>query len=203
MTTDPAEGAANWLAAARRGSSVALGQALETCRLYLLGIADEQLVADLRAKGGASDIVQQTFLEAQRDFAGFHGDSAEELRYWLRKLLLHNIADFTRRYRSAGKRQIAREVALARDSSAESVEKVLPTDTPTPSGRAIAREELVALHRALDRLPDTYRKVITWRYLEEQPFEEIAKRLDRSENAVRKLWLRAVERLRGDMDLGP
>jgi hypothetical protein len=44
---------------------------------YLGGIAARELGPDLRAKGGASDLVQQTFLEAQRDFAAFRGGSAE------------------------------------------------------------------------------------------------------------------------------
>jgi hypothetical protein len=67
------------LAAARRGSREALGQSLEACRRYLLAIADRQLDQDLQAKGGASDLVQETFLEAQRDFGQFHGPSPDEL----------------------------------------------------------------------------------------------------------------------------
>ena len=53
------------LAAARTGSSEALGQALQACRGYLLLLAERELDPDLRAKGGASDVVQETFLEAQ------------------------------------------------------------------------------------------------------------------------------------------
>src|SRR5262245_26207367 len=74
---DAAANAARWLPAARAGSSEALGQVLEACRGYLLLIAGQELEPALRAKGGASDLVQQTFLEAQRDFAGFHGTTHE------------------------------------------------------------------------------------------------------------------------------
>src|SRR5262245_3638614 len=203
MTSDPSEGAATWLPAARAGSREALGRALDACRAYLLGIADGELDDDLRAKGGASDIVQQTFLEAQRDFAAFRGASADELRAWLRHLLLNNVADFTRRYRAAAKRQIGREVALAEDRPSGSGEGGVAADTPSPSGRAVAHEQAEALRRALERLPEDYRQVITWRYLEEQSFDEIARRMQRSVNAVRKLWLRAVERLRQEMDFTP
>jgi RNA polymerase sigma-70 factor (ECF subfamily) len=203
MTTDPAEGSARSLQAARAGSTEALGHALEACRVYLLGIADEELEPDLRAKGGASDIVQQTFLEAQRDFAGFHGASADELRAWLRHLLLNNVTDFTRRYRVAAKRLVGREVGLADDSASGIAGAGVPSDTPSPSGHAMAHEQAEALRRALERLPDDYRQVITWRYLEEKSFEEMAGLMQRSENAVRKLWLRAVERLRLEMDASP
>src|SRR4051794_33646249 len=93
---DPAAELDALLPAARAGSADALGAALEACRLYLLAVADRELHTDLRAKGGASDIVQDTFLEAQRDFDHFHGASAADLRAWLRRLLLNNLANFAR-----------------------------------------------------------------------------------------------------------
>src|SRR5215470_12639237 len=88
-----------WLSQARAGSRDALGQMLEAYRTYLLLIANQQLSPELQAKGGASDLVQDTFFEAQRDFAGFAGNSADELQAWLRQLLLHNLANFARQYR--------------------------------------------------------------------------------------------------------
>src|ERR1700730_12825101 len=80
--------AAQWLPAARSGSLEALGRVLEACRDYLLLVANKELDPKLQAKGGASDLVQQTFLEAQRDFARFRGDSEDELLAWMRHLLL-------------------------------------------------------------------------------------------------------------------
>ena len=99
--------AAQWLPAARQGSREALGQALQACRNYLLLVASKELDPELQAKGGASDLVQQTFLEAQCDFARFQGSSEDELLAWLRRLLLHNLGDFTRRYRDTSKRAVS------------------------------------------------------------------------------------------------
>ena len=59
------------IAAARGGSASALGQLLEGCRKYLLLVANESLDSDLRPKGGASDLVQETFVQAQRIFERF------------------------------------------------------------------------------------------------------------------------------------
>ena len=56
---------------ARQGSLDALGRLLESCRNYLLLLANQQLREDLQAKAGGSDLVQDTFLEAQRDFRAF------------------------------------------------------------------------------------------------------------------------------------
>jgi RNA polymerase sigma-70 factor (ECF subfamily) len=186
------------LAAARSGSRQALGEALEACRAYLLAIANRQLNPALQAKGGPSDIVQQTFLEAQRDFEQFRGSTVEELQAWLKHLLLHNVADFARGFERTDKRRIDREVTLP-GSSTSNASGGLAADTPTPSLRAMAEEQAVKLRRALEALPEDYRQVIVWRYQEEQSFAEIAQRMNRSENAVRKLWFRAIERLEQEM----
>ena len=46
----PPKEVTRWLVAARGGSSEALGQVLEACRGYLLGIASRRLSDDLRSK---------------------------------------------------------------------------------------------------------------------------------------------------------
>src|SRR6516225_2525174 len=138
--TDPGGDAAQWLDLARAGSPEALGQVLETFRGYLLLIADREMDPELRAKGGASDLVQETFLEAQRDFARFHGTRAEELRAWLRRLLLNNVANFTRQYRERAKRQVGREIPLEAGGSSHERGAGLEADTLSPSGEALAQE---------------------------------------------------------------
>src|ERR1700682_22695 len=55
------------LEAARNGSRDAPGRLLETCRLPLLRLARRVLTPDVQAKGGASDLVQDTFLNALRE----------------------------------------------------------------------------------------------------------------------------------------
>jgi RNA polymerase sigma-70 factor (ECF subfamily) len=197
---DFARDAGRWLAEARAGDREALGQALEACRRYLLLVAERQLDPDLRAKGGASDLVQETFLEAQRDFGGFQGTSSPELRAWLRRLLLNNLGHFTRRYRATGKRAIGREVGLQAEDSADTPLPEPAADTPSPSVEAMAQEQAAALRQALERLPQDYRQVIALRYLEGRSFEEIGRLLHRSPDAARKLWARAMERFREEWE---
>jgi RNA polymerase sigma-70 factor (ECF subfamily) len=190
---------ARLLAEARAGSREALGRLLEACRRYLLLIAERDLGDDLKAKGGASDLVQQSFLEAQQDFPGFRGGTAEELRAWLRQLLRNNLANFTRTYRDAAKRGVDRERPLDGPGSAEGCGAGLTAATPSPSAEAVANEDAAALARALQRLPEDYRQAITLRHQEQLSFEEIGRRLGRTANAARLLWLRAVERLQEEM----
>jgi RNA polymerase sigma-70 factor (ECF subfamily) len=192
--SDRADGAARWLPAARAGSQEAVGRALEACRGYLLLIANRELGADLQPKGAPSDLVQETFLQAHRDFGQFRGDSDEELLAWLRCLLQHRLANFARGFRGTQKRGLGREVALGTDSAAAP-----PTPEDTPSVQMMAREQAEAVEQALARLPKDYRRVILLRYQENRTFEEIGALLGRSAEAARKLWWRALERVQEDL----
>src|SRR5262249_36849525 len=184
---------------ARAGSREALGQALEACRRYLLQVAQQELDAGLRAKASPSDLVQETFLEAQRDFGQFHGSSEAELLAWLRQLLRHRLGKLRRHYRTT-KRRITREVNLEPDDSSADLGGGVAATTSTPSGHAMAHEQDAALQGALERLPDDYQRVIVWRYQEERSFEEIGQLLQRSPEAARKLWARAIERLQQELE---
>lgn len=197
---DQSRDPARWLPAARAGSREALGQVLEECRRYLLRIANQRLAPDLQAKGGASDIVQQTFLEAQRDFAGFQGETEAELRAWLRQLLVHNLANFRRHYLATDKRQVGREIALEANPGSTDPGVQVVAGTPSPSREVMDREEAEVLRRALERLPEEFRQVIALRHHEQRTFEEIARLMNRSPNGARTLWLRAVEQLAQELE---
>ena len=175
---------------ARGGSPEALGRVLEAYRRYLLLLANKQLGPDLRAKGGASDLVQDTFLDAQRDFAQFRGQSPGEFRVWLRQILMHNLGVFTRRFRGTARRAVAREVGL-RGASVSGGSLFEPAgSSASPSAKVAGRESSAALSVALDRLPEDYRRAITLRYHHNLTFEEIGREMGRSPEAARKVWAR-------------
>jgi RNA polymerase sigma-70 factor (ECF subfamily) len=183
-----------WLTAARGGSGKARGELFEACRAYLLLIANRELDSDLRAKGGASDLVQETFLEAQQNFNRFQGESEAELLAWLRAILLANLSNFERRYRWTAKRDVSRELPL--DGLSEDGKRRLPTlcdAEPSPSWHAVAREEVEKMERAIERLPGDYARVVTLVHREHCSFESAAQMMNRSVDATRRLWSRAIE----------
>jgi len=194
---EQAQDAVILIQAARAGSREALGNALETYRNYLLLIAERELGDDLRAKGGASDLVQEAFLEAHKDFARFQGETEADLRSWLRTLLLNRLSKFARRYRQTQKRGIGSEVPL--DANQERGAG-LAGDEPTPSKMLMAGEHAQAVQLALERLPKDQREVILLRYQEQLTFEEVGRRMDRSADAARKLWWRALVRLQEELE---
>lgn len=171
----------------------ALGRRFQGFRAYLLRVAGREMNPELRAKCGASDLVQQTFCEAVRDREALRGRTADQVRGWLRGILIHTIRDVARSYGQA-KRRTALEVSIDRGDSRGLVDPEL-----TPGARAIAREEADSVDAALARLPEDYRRVIELRNREGRPFGEIGDILGRSADAARMLWFRAVERLQQEL----
>lgn len=184
------------IASARCGCPTALGQMFESLRMQLIALADEELPDVLRAKIGPSDVVQETALDMQRDFDHFRGTTAEECFAWLRSILRNNVVDAVRRFEASQKREIAREEPLegkARDDAA------MLSTSRIPEVSAIRREDAVAVTAALARMPGDQRRVIELRYWQALSFADIGLEMDRSADAVRKLWYRALERLQTEL----
>jgi RNA polymerase sigma-70 factor (ECF subfamily) len=146
---------------ARAGDAEALGRLLELYRNYLRLLAFTQASKGLRLRIDPSDLVQETFLEAFRDFAGFQGETEAELVAWLRRILARNLADQARRHQSLGRdwrRQRSLEALLER--SGLGVHEALASALSSPSARLIRRERAVVLADLLARLPADYREVL-------------------------------------------
>ena len=185
-----------------RSDPDAVARAMESYRSYLLSVANREIESSLAQKAGASDLVQETFLEAQRDLGVFQGRSEGELKGWLRRILRNNLTNFIRRYRGAQKRQAGREISLDRgdNDSSGSVKDELTSSAPSPSGLAIQSEEYAHVKRALEALSERDRQVILWRSQDHQSWDEIGQRLGSNAVAARKTWSRAVQRLRDRLD---
>ena len=181
---------------ARQGDQQCRQQLFELCRSYLAFVARAQVESWLRCKVDASDLVQETFLEAHRDFDRFQGASEQEWLAWLRKILSHNVADFVRQYRGTEKRQERREIRLAdpaRSSLGGAPEPAAPT--PTPSQEFLRLDRDLRVTAALAQLPADYQEVIVLRNLERLSFNEVAEQMGRSRPAVQMLWMRAIRKL--------
>jgi RNA polymerase sigma-70 factor (ECF subfamily) len=194
MTTD----AERLLQKARDGDAATLGDLLELYRRYLALLARVQIGRRLQGKVDASDLVQETFLEAHRNFPRFRGDHEGQLICWLRQILAAKLADLVRHYLGTKGRdpRLEREIEDAFGHSSLLLDGGLIAPQSSPSHQAARREQAVLLADALDQLPPDYREVLVLRHLEENTFPEVARRMGRSLDSVQKLWMRALARLR-------
>jgi RNA polymerase sigma-70 factor (ECF subfamily) len=141
---------------------------------------------------------QETFLEAQRDFAQFQGTTEKELIAWLRQLLVRNLHNLLRHYLGTKRRDVRleRELAADVDISSQMLGQIPISPISSPSQQAARREQEVLLANAQEQLPGHYRDVIVLRTLQSLSFLDIAKQMGRTVDSVEKLWARALLRLR-------
>jgi len=177
---------------------------LHVYRNYLKLLVITQLERKLQQRVSASDVVQETFLEANRDFPQFRGKSSGEFCAWLRRILVNNLHRVVEKHVLAAKRDVRREVSLENlatslEQSTARLEAMLPDPGTSPSGNAQRHEMEVVLADRLAELPPDYRDAIVMRHIEGLAFEAIGDRLDRSAGAARMLWLRAIQALRERM----
>jgi RNA polymerase sigma-70 factor (ECF subfamily) len=170
--------------AARNEGPAALGRLLDAAYGYLTFLAVGRMGREYSAKFGISDIVQESVKDAQRAFDGFEGGSTGEFFAWLRRIVHSNVRDEERKH--------ARAVGFER-----------PLDALPPiavsgdvEARAMQGDLAAMIEECLARLPEQHAAVLRFRYWEGLTFPEIGLRMGRSDEAVRKLWVRSLDRLR-------
>jgi RNA polymerase sigma-70 factor (ECF subfamily) len=177
-------------------SGSGLGTLLQHCRAYLLDIANAETSNKLSVRVAPSDLVQETLAEALRSFRQFQGTTEEELRAWLRGILRHNIADAHRHHFQTQKRGAGEVVSIPLSGySRGRVLDRLVSPISSPSSMARRRERAERLRAAINDLPEDYREVIRLRHFDGLLLEEVGERIGRTPEAVRKLWVRGLEKL--------
>jgi len=176
------------------------GRLMEGLRQYLLMMANQVIGPELQAKFGPSDLVQETFLEAQRHLDGFQGRSEPEIRAWLRRIMECRLANLRRSYLGTEKRAVAREVALGIvGAHSDECAAIAASPAPSPSNHAVRNERAEALEQAMQRLPEHYRQAVAWRHHDGLSWDEIGQRMSCTAEAARKVWSRAIVQLKREV----
>ncbi|MEO2018074.1 MAG: sigma-70 family RNA polymerase sigma factor [Fuerstiella sp.] len=138
-----------------------LENVVERYRQYLVMLADRQLDSRLRGKLDASDVVQQTLLEAHQNHEQFRGAHEAEMVAWLRKILANNLLDAIRGLRRE-KRDVDREQSIeaAIEHSSVRLEGWLADEQSRPSQNLARQEEARHLADTMATLPETQREAL-------------------------------------------
>ncbi len=191
----------NLIEAAQQGDAECRDRLFALCRSYLNFVARSQIETWLRRKVDASDLVQETMLEAFRDFDRFDGRTEQEWLAWLRRILSHNAADFVRHYRGTAKRAVGREVSFRDPADSQAPGAAEPAaDQPTPSQEFLQLDTELRVTAALSELSPDHQEVILLRNLQRLSFNEVAERMGRTRPAVQMLWMRAIRKLQESLE---
>lgn len=179
---------------AMAGESEALGPLLDRFRPLLRVRARESLPVPMLARIDESDVVQQTCLLVLRQIDRLRGRSAGEFVAWLLQVHQHNLLNMVEHHRGAAKRAISRERPEAENAAAN-----IPGRITSPSQKAVRGERRRQLERNIDTLSEGQREAVRMRFMEEASLSEIARRMDRSEEAVAGLLKRGIAQLKRTM----
>jgi RNA polymerase sigma-70 factor (ECF subfamily) len=190
------------LVLAKAGDGAALGKLLERYRNYVGLLIQLQVGRRLRSKVDVEDLLQEIWLEIHRKIVLFRGSSEREFLTWARRLIGSILANQVRHYFGTKRRDLRLERALIDelDQSSRSLNESLVASSSSPSQKAVRREQAVLLADALQKLPKDYREVIILRQLEGLSFPDVARRMERTEDSVKNVWLRALARLRRTLE---
>jgi RNA polymerase sigma-70 factor (ECF subfamily) len=190
------------LVLAKAGDGAALGRLLERYRNYMGLLVRLQVGRRLRRKVDVEDLLQEVWLEIHRKIVTFRGSSEREFLMWVRRMIGSILANQVRHFLGTKCRDLRLERALVDelDQSSRALNRSLIAPQSTPSQQAVRREQAVILADALQGLPEDYREVIILRQLEGLSFPDVARRLGRTEDSVKNVWLRALARLRRTLE---
>jgi RNA polymerase sigma-70 factor (ECF subfamily) len=152
---------------------------------------------ELRSKLESMDIVQDTLIHALGGLEGFTYKNEGDFVRWLSKIAENELRGNLRKLH-ADKRDIRKDLQL--DDNRPTTEggyATIPTpvDATTPSVILSQRDELARLEKAIDELKPEYKKVIILTKIDGLSYNEMGKRLGKSDEAVRKLVSRAMAEL--------
>lgn len=183
-----------WCRAAADGDEAALQQLMLCHHGRFAAFARRKIGVDWQQRIDADDLLQEAYIEVYRAIAHFSPDGDDAFYAWVSRIIDHAFIDRVR-YWKRQKRDPARETAAAGSQARASLLEKCQRAGYTPSLDLRREDAEAALLQCLARLPDDYRLVVQRLYLHERPLAEVAADLGRTDDAVRRLAGRAIEKL--------
>ena len=165
---------------ARRGDRAAFDELAGVCRDRLATLVRFRLGESLRREVDSEDVIQETHLRAFQTIDRLTSRSKDSFFRWLSGIARNVILEQCRKIRPT--------------ADLEGEERQV--ESASPSGTIRRQERLDRLQRALDELSPDYRFVLRGVLVEKLPLTEVARRMNRTPNAVSLILLRANRKLR-------
>jgi RNA polymerase sigma-70 factor (ECF subfamily) len=193
----PPEVENRWVRRALDGDAESLNRLLDVHRDRLRRIIAMRISPRLSARIDASDVLQDTYVEATRALPQYQANPGLPFFLWLRHLAHQRVIQLCRAHLLAQRRSVDREQSFNgfSDPTSESIAEQLIGRTSTPSHQAMRAEARQQLTQTLHRMEPTDREVLMLRHFERLSGPETAAVLCISHEAVKKRYRRALQRL--------
>lgn len=190
-----------------RGETDVMGDLFVHYQERLWRMVDLRMDRRLGGRVSASDIVQETFIDAQKRVQHFLAKPGIPFFVWLRMVASQRMIDVHRQHLGAQMRAAGNEVSLGvggqfAATSVCLVERLAGADT-SPSRAAIRGEVATQIEVILNSMEPIDREVLALRHFEELSNQEVAEILGIDKSAASKRYLRALERLKDVLEQLP
>lgn len=195
------------LSMAISGQPQALGKLLQSFRKQLLRIVKFRMDPRLKTRLDADDIVQDAFIEATQRFGAYVEEPEMPFFLWLRFITIQKLFQLHRKHLKVQARDADREISIYSAPSPQAQSAVLAAHLlgkhTSPSMAAIRAENTIRVEEALNSMSEVDREIIALRRFERLQNSEVAKLLNISKTAASNRYIRALERLRNEVDTRP
>lgn len=132
----------------------------------------------LKNPDDAEEIANQVFLEAWQGISRY--DGKRSFKTWIFSIARYTLIDFYRQHRSTASLDAVTDLADSTDIQAE-------TDT---------KSDVELVMNQLNLLPELYQTILKLRFIEELEYSEIAALTGKTENSIRVIVKRGLDKLR-------
>jgi RNA polymerase sigma-70 factor (ECF subfamily) len=188
---------------AAAGDTAAVAELFSRHRKRLKRMVRLRLSRHLQSRVDDSDVLQEALLEAAKRLPEYLRDKPLPFFLWLRHLTDEKLIDAHRRHLGAKMRDAAQEVSLHRGAmpaaSSASLAAQLLGRLTSPSLAAIKAETRLRVQEVLNGMDPLDREVLALRHFEQLNNAEVAATLGINESTASSRYLRALKRLKDEV----
>ena len=191
----------------RGGGRQALAALFDRYRDRLRRMVELRIDARVRARLDSSDVLQEAFLDVDRDLEAYLADPKLPPLLWLRLHVGRRLTTLHRQHLGTKLRDAGMEISLYRDAlpeaSSAALASMLLGKHTSPTQAALRAERLLRVQEALNTLDPIDREVLALRHFEQLSRTETAEVLGISQEAAAKRYFRALKRLQNVLSALP
>lgn len=179
--------------ALRAGDDSLMGALFQNHRDRLARMVQFRLDPRLVGRIDAEDVLQETFLEAEKRLGAYRADDKPFL-VWIRLIAQQTMIDLHRKHLGAKMRAAGKEVAAPQSGT---LSGLFVGHITSPSNAMMREEVRVKIEGALQEMDEIDREVLMLRHFEDMSNKDAALVLGIQENAASNRYVRALGRLKG------
>ena len=180
----------------RAGDGDALWELCSRVEPLLRRRIEQRIPRRLRRRVSVADVLQDARVAAYERREAFEERGPDAFRKWILGIVDKKALRAVRDHRGVAKRDQGREVTRAHRPDTA----MFPGSTPSPSEVYVASELADLARAAMAALPPDYREVLRLARDEQLTLREVGERMERSREAAKKLYARAISRFEQELE---